>query len=271
MNENINSEIKEYHISRNIDVNNDDKSNVMENYENHDEIFSNYGIYKEKTDEYVCVGDINSTLMGGASSLYEEMSNLFDSSKTNYEARDISMLDYSQEELVHALKPSFSTDPIKLIKLDNNDYVINSNGRHRVTLLKANYISELQNCELPDSVAQINNKYLIPAQVHEIDKTKTYLNFILKQINKDKYIVENDIDSNFLKTDNVKLRIGDSVQIFSDDELLEFVQSEVSKYPSLFSDISKYCANSKSFSEFMEKNFSKITGYPNMENPQITK
>ena len=243
----------------------------MENYENHDEIFSNYGIYKEKTDEYVCVGDINSTLMGGASSLYEEMSNLFDSSKTNYEARDISMLDYSQEELVHALKPSFSTDPIKLIKLDNNDYVINSNGRHRVTLLKANYISELQNCELPDSVAQINNKYLIPAQVHEIDKTKTYLNFILKQINKDKYIVENDIDSNFLKTDNVKLRIGDSVQIFSDDELLEFVQSEVSKYPSLFSDISKYCANSKSFSEFMEKNFSKITGYPNMENPQITK
>ena len=259
-----------YINSRGLDIN-DPRTNIpMESYDSYNSIFANYGIYKKSTmEDKVCVGDIKSTVMGGSSSLYFEFASLYNENNTSdYYKRDMDLLEYTPEELNSVLRSTFENEPVDLLKLSNNEYVINQNGRHRVNLLKINYLGEMQNCTFPEEINAIREKYSIPAKVHEIDKIKTLSNYILKKIDNEKFFLSNEYDSNYNKTGKTSLRVGKDKIVLSDEELLEFTRDELQKHPGTLDNLAIDSAYNKELKDFMSKYFTQIKGYEDFEKLQ---
>lgn len=266
----ISSKAMDYINSRGLDIN-DPRTNIpMESYDSYNSIFANYGIYKKSTmEDKVCVGDIKSTVMGGSSSLYFEFASLYNENNTSdYYKRDMDLLEYTPEELNSVLRSTFENEPVDLLKLSNNEYVINQNGRHRVNLLKINYLGEMQNCTFPEEINAIREKYSIPAKVHEIDKIKTLSNYILKKIDNEKFFLSNEYDSNYNKTGKTSLRVGKDKIVLSDEELLEFTRDELQKHPGTLDNLAIDSAYNKELKDFMSKYFTQIKGYEDFEKLQ---
>lgn len=259
-----------YINSRGLDIN-DPRTNIsMESYDTYNSIFANYGLYKKSTmEDKVCVGDIKSTVMGGSSSLYSEFASLYnENNASDYYKRDMDLLEYTPEELNSVLRSTFENEPVDLLKLSNNEYVINQNGRHRVNLLKINYLGEMQNCTFPEEINAIREKYSIPAKVHEIDKIKTLSNYILKKIDNEKFFLSNEYDSNYNKTGKTSLRVGKDKIVLSDEELLEFTRDELQKHPGTLDNLAIDSAYNKELKDFMSKYFTQIKGYEDFEKLQ---
>lgn len=114
----------------------------------------------------------------------ENLSHFYDAHGTGYQTRSISMLEYSTEEIMDKLTPSFSKEPIRVIEAEKGIYTIGENGLHRYHVLRAHYMKELARLNPNDTeaIAKLNEKYTIDAIVTQPDYACTYFAYFIKRI-----------------------------------------------------------------------------------------
>lgn len=167
------------------------------------------------------------------------MSNFFDIEGSGYQARSISMLEYSTDEIVDKLKPSFSREPMKIIEADKGGkYVIGDNGLHRYHVLKAHFLKEMFALSLDDKEGYnaLKEKYTFDVSLSELDFIKTYSSYILKKIANFKgesipyFSAELDQDYNY--TGNLKITTSEPENelVLNDEQLIKFVQDRFNEY-----------------------------------------
>lgn len=197
------------------------------------------------------------------------MSNFFDIEGSGYQARSISMLEYSTDEIVDKLKPSFSREPMKIIEADKGGkYVIGDNGLHRYHVLKAHFLKEMFALSLDDKEGYnaLKEKYTFDVSLSELDFIKTYSSYILKKIANFKgesipyFSAELDQDYNY--TGNLKITTSEPENelVLNDEQLIKFVQDRFNEYindKSISShekqdDLSLIMANYEMFDSFRE-------------------
>lgn len=151
-------------------------------------IVSKYGIYYGEKDEKISIGDIigfendGQTLFHGrGKDIFEELNYLFNGEGGEYTSRSLGMLDYSKEEILNNLAKSFEEQPITVIDVGDGKFSVAGNGKHRFTLLKAFYLSELSNIDENDieKIQQLKDKYTIPVKLSRLDYNQTYSVFFI--------------------------------------------------------------------------------------------
>lgn len=197
------------------------------------------------------------------------MSNFFDIEGSGYQARSISMLEYSTDEIVDKLKPSFSREPMKIIEADKGGkYVIGDNGLHRYHVLKAHFLKEMFALSLDDKEGYnaLKEKYTFDVSLSELDFTKTYSSYILKKIANFKgesipyFSAELDQDYNYTGKLKITTSEPENELVLNDEQLIKFVQDRFNEYindKSISShkkqdDLSLIMANYEMFDSFRE-------------------
>ena len=167
------------------------------------------------------------------------MSNFFDIEGSGYQARSISMLEYSTDEIVDKLKPSFSREPMKIIEADKGGkYVIGDNGLHRYHVLKAHFLKEMFALSLDDKEGYnaLKEKYTFDVSLCELDFTKTYSSYILKKIANFKgesipyFSAELDQDYNYTGKLKITTSEPENELVLNDEQLIKFVQDRFNEY-----------------------------------------
>ena len=167
------------------------------------------------------------------------MSNFFDIEGSGYQARSISMLEYSTDEIVDKLKPSFSREPMKIIEADKGGkYVIGDNGLHRYHVLKAHFLKEMFALSLDDKEGYnaLKEKYTFDVSLCELDFTKTYSSYILKKIANFKgesipyFSAEIDQDYNYTGKLKITTSEPENELVLNDEQLIKFVQDRFNEY-----------------------------------------
>ena len=164
----------------------DDKLLSSETY---NPIVAKYGIFYKPTTEEISIGDIigfendGQTLFSGrGENVFEELSYLYgDDLNDEYKTRANGILMYSKEEILSRLAESFKSDPLRVKEVDFGKYSVDGNGKHRFTILKAIYLSELAEINPNDQegLAELKKKYTIPVTLSRMDVEKTYTNFFV--------------------------------------------------------------------------------------------
>lgn len=164
----------------------DDKLLSSETY---NPIVAKYGIFYKPTTEEISIGDIigfendGQTLFSGrGENVFEELSYLYgDDLNDEYKTRANGILTYSKEEILSRLAESFKSDPLRVKEVDFGKYSVDGNGKHRFTILKAIYLSELAEINPNDQerLAELKKKYTIPVTLSRMDVEKTYTNFFV--------------------------------------------------------------------------------------------
>lgn len=133
------------------------------------------------------------------------------------------MLEYNKDTIMDGLKESFYKDFITLIEIENDKYVIKDNGMHRCSLIKTCYLNELKNCKDLSDIENLKNKYIIMAFVENLDIVKTYSSYLLYLANEN-IVIEQELDKNYKKTNNVILKDEKGTRsVLDDSQLLEYL------------------------------------------------
>lgn len=190
-------------------------------------IISKYGMYKNRIVQKVCVDSVIGKYRGKTQKVLNELNDLFNEDAESYRKRSVSMLKYDSEEVVNCLKNSFIAEPIELKEIKKGKYIIGNNGMHRVNLLRVHYFNELNKCNSPEQIKALKIKYTIDVNVEMLDVIKTYSRYLISFINSD-ITIEDEIDENFLKTENVILYDDhNKAKKFNNNQLMEFVINNI--------------------------------------------
>lgn len=255
-----------------IEINNINVSQINSELASHiytpneiNSITSEYGMYCAKSQMLISVSKIlgyDRQWRGIPSNIVESLSSFFDSKGDGYHSRSVGLLKYQSDEILSKLERSFEIEPIIVDEIDTDKYVISTNGLHRYSVLKVHYLNEL--CKAKDGgieLSDVERKYQIPVFARELDYTKTYCNFLLRENGIVKR-VESELDENYRYTGNTRIYNFDKSEIiFTNEQLLEFTKMKMSN---LFSDdvyiqyIQGLMSQYETFNEFMIQNFEEI-------------
>lgn len=161
------------------------------------------------------------------------MSHFFDIDGSSYQTRSVAMLDYSSDEIVEQLKASFIREPLCVIEADKGGkYVIGDNGLHRFHVLKAHFLKEMSALRPDDNggYKALKEKYTFSAMANELDFTKTYSVYMLKEIaillGKSIPDFQAELDQDYVYTGNLEMTMPDSGKVYflNDQQLTKFVR-----------------------------------------------
>jgi len=188
-------------------------------------IIRDYGYFSEERKRRVSIADIygyDYDWRGITSNIFQSLNDYFDRNGDGYHSRSCDDLKKSVEEMLASR--SFEVEPVVLQNIDpeNNIYIVSSNGLHRYTSLRVLYLAELY--KHPENKENIKEKYVINAVVRDIDKIKTYCNFILSRFCNKSYLAT-EYDKNYRTTGNVVLCSPEGQQVLTDEQLLDFTKS----------------------------------------------
>lgn len=124
-----------------------------------------YGIYKR-----------DSSIFG---SFPEVLDSFFDANGSGYHSRSVSMLKYNEENIISGLAHSFQREPIVLIEVDNDNYLVFTNGNHRFLIMRILYLNAKSKCNSKAELEELNRRYSIPVEVVPVDLLKTYCKYLI--------------------------------------------------------------------------------------------
>lgn len=194
-------------------------------------IASEGAFFKSPSLKVISIADIIGYDYPNDNNIFKTFSNYFDSNGDSYHQRSIEMLDYSSEDIISNLTPSFSEEPIKVKEITPNKYLINGNGYHRFTILKIHYILECLRAHTEESLSNVRKKYQIPVISKQLDIPKTYCGFIIRNLNS-RYDLKLEFTSNYQEVTNRIIIIDETnnqKKVFTDDELILFTKELLKK------------------------------------------
>ena len=224
-------------------------------------LVAKYGFYYDRENASISIGDIigYEKSINQSSNIFYSLGNYFDSSKDLYHARCVELLEYSSNDLLEVLKKSFIDHPIIVNEIPNNKYIINTNGFHRYTVLRAHFVNESYNMDIDsDEYAKIKKKYEIPLQLRKLDLTMTYCKFLLVTNPNFKGKIKPEVDNNYNSTGNVILELSNSKQlILNDNDLIKLIGLVIENTNSehFFKLVAHYYNKYEDFKIFMNMNF----------------
>ena len=140
---------------------------------------------EKEVQKDVCVGDIlgkNSNRNSG--NIFKMMDECFDENGDGYYTRSLEMLELNAGNAIERLKTSFQYEPIKCACVEDDKYVIMTNGLHRFIVLKILYLKEINEAKGNKAqIKEIRNKYTIPMDVVNINSNKAYCKYLLEKTN----------------------------------------------------------------------------------------
>ena len=235
-------------------------------------IIASYAFQKEAEREMISVADIvgyDSECRGiNSKNIFLSLDNFFKEGGDGYHSRSLGLLEYNRDNIIEKLKESFINDPMSLIETGEGTYTILNNGLHRYTLLRALYLSEVADAHgNKEKIAELANKYTIPASVTGVDLDKTYCKYLLTKARCgdeewDIADVRTEYDSEYRATDNVIIKYGNGrKEVLDTEQLLNLTKERVAEdkdfkknYPELQYSYNKYL----SFAMFIQEEFSDI-------------
>ena len=187
------------------------------------------------------------------------MQDIFSENGTKYQVRSNSMLEYTSDNILQGLEKSFEIEPIRICEILKGKYLINVNGRHRYSVLKIHYLSQLSKCKTSDEIYKLKLKYTIPVIVEELDVIKTYSQYLLHIINPN-LIMEEEIKNSLRTGSTVIEDENGKLTIYTDKELLQYLKKTIDTISKskLKNNISEIYANEEYFREYIDNNFNKI-------------
>lgn len=195
-------------------------------------IVARYGIYKNETKLKISVENIIGKSREDTDNILCELNLLFDENAGMYQKRSISMLEYSKDNIVENLQDSFYNEPIRLMEIKKEKYIIKDDGMHRSCLLKAHFLNEVEKSSNNEiEIYKMREKYTIPVLAEKIDTIKTYSAYLIHLFDKN-IKVENELDKNYKKTEKVLLyNEKDESKLLDDTQLIEYVIKNIKKIP----------------------------------------
>lgn len=214
-------------------------------------------VLDETEEEDIFIGDIVGFeqwhLRGANKNIVDNFSSFYQTNGDGYHTRANSMLEFKDgKEAMEKLKNSFSMEPLKLEKYDDQ-YIIGGNGLHRTILLRFFYVKDLLEGKLSEE--ELRERYTVPrCRITTINIEKSYYNFLLKELN----LSGNGI---FKSKDNIHdltitYKYKDDKQMTL-EEIKEMIKKELVKYKDHYisEEIQEYYREYPSFREFMNTNF----------------
>lgn len=190
-------------------------------------IVARFGMYKNKKWENITIDNVIGKDRGKTQNLLNELENLFNKDGDSYKRRSVSMLEYDSKEIVEKLRKSFIKEPVELKEIKQGKYIISNNGMHRINLIRLHYINEMKINKKIN--IDIQEKYSIKVRIEEIDIVKTYSKYLISLLNKN-VLIEDEIDNNYLKTNNVVLYDeNDNPEILNYQQLIQYVENMIGK------------------------------------------
>lgn len=225
------------------------------------EILEYYGVSINIGWKDVCIKDILGYDYGWRNEpndLLKCFNSYFDSEGDTYHSRANSMLDYSSSEMIEKLKASFKNEPICLSEVEDNKYVIGTNGIHRFIILKVSYLGELSKCTTQEEIEEVNKKFTIPVTVQKTDVFKSYCNYLLNRFG------NTNLGNFWFKIDrnNPNLSIvdnGSTKLVLTDEELLDYMIANIQSDIIEEGTINYSCRKYPSFNNFMNLYIEKTT------------
>lgn len=196
-----------------------------------DDIVSRFMIIGKEIPAKISIKDIIGYDREHDGNIFSTLPNFFDSSGDGYHTRSIGLLDYSSDEIMQKLSPSLSskTEAMQLQEIGKGKCYISNNGLHRFTVLKIHYAMEMIKAK-GDIIKekQLEEKYVVPCQITQLDYIKTYCNYILNTYSPDRTRVELDLDENYEFTGKSKVGINEKPCILTDEQLLFYTKQTLS-------------------------------------------
>lgn len=190
-------------------------------------IIARWGVYENEKMLEVSIADVIGKSIHTSKNILLELNELFDETADTYQKRSISMLEYNKDTVMDGLKESFYKDYITLTEIRDGKYVIKDNGMHRCSLIRTYYLNELKNCKQTIDIEKLKNKFTIVVFAEKLDIIKTYSSYLLYLANEN-IIIEQELDENYKKTNNVILNDEKGVKTILDDrKLLEYLRDNI--------------------------------------------
>ena len=193
--------------------------------------------------------------------LIENLSEFFDPEGETYQTRSLGMLTMDRDTCVETLKNVSIHDTVYVRECEQNKYVISENGMHRYHVLRFHYLNELSQIDKNDKerIKALQDKYTIPVKVQKTDYIKTYSYFILRKLMPGIQLRAEYNDLHDEKTGNVVVIHQDKRKVFTDEQLLEFLQNVIAnnteKIDEYVADSFEYHKNLlPTFKTFLEEN-----------------
>lgn len=192
----------------------------------------------------------------------ESLPTFFNSQGSTYQQRSIGLLSLNADEIMEKLEYSFRSEPIKVHELEDNSYCISTNGLHRFTILKVNYLIEYEmSNKTEEEIASLNKKYTFPVKSKKLDYIKTYSNLILNYINND-FDLRTEYDENDRKTGRVELyQKNKKVGTLTDQELIALTSEFLSTHQALIPLLLRHVILIPSFKRYITEYHSWILDY----------
>ena len=188
-------------------------------YEDFDDRIARFAMYGDYTLEKV---DISKVIgiprhLIESKNVVENFEVYFSPYGDDYHSRANGMLQYDSFEVIEKLDQSFTKEPVRLYKINDN-YFLGSNGNHRFHLLKMHYLMSLFKGE------NLDGKYEIPALVEELDYIKTFVNYISSLLWDESFDMSFEYNKYYDKTGRTVVIYKDEEMILTDEELLNFLR-----------------------------------------------
>jgi len=170
---------------------------------------------------------------------------LFNEGSSEFQTRDLGLLEYTSDQILNVLSESFKTHPIVISEVNTGKYIIEDNGYHRYSILRLHYLNEYMKVkDNPLLVAELNEKYKVPVKVYKLDTTKTYCTSILKELDTDIKVKTSSV------TKKSKIFIDGKKVNMTDAELIEFTKDKINSNRNSTQIINKLLSESEAFREF---------------------
>lgn len=188
----------------------------------------------------------------GAYYFLESIPSFFYRNGTPYQQRSIELLSLTSDDIMERLALSFVKEPIKVQELEDNAYIISTNGLHRFTMLKIHYLIEYEKSnKTEEEIVALNKKYTIPVLSEKLDYVKTYSNLILNYLN-DEYDLHTEYDENNKKTGNlVYCQNSGAKKTITDQELVALTSEYLSTHQELIPTLYRHTILIPSFKKYI--------------------
>ena len=230
-------------------------------------------LYENQTKETISIADIIGYDKIGHKDYYvlESISSFFDRNGDSYHNRSVGLLEYGPNEIISKLSNSFIIEPIVTKELDNNKYIISTNGLHRYTVLRSLYLIEYEkNKKNPQKLEELKTKYQIPVRNNKLDYFKTYSAYLILLSGVQAYF-RNEYDENYNFTNRTEYinKNTKEKKYLTNEELLELTINSIQDNEKITRTIINNCILLPSFYEYAKKYLSSIIDLTPVEQTYI--
>ena len=227
-------------------------------------IIADYGIYDSEKDAEVSVADIigyNFFENQNNKNIFYAINDFFKSNGSRYQQRSIELLNYSSDEIMNKLGPSFIEHPICIEELPENKYLISSNGLYRYMILRTHFLKESNGLDKDSKeYMELKTKYKIPVRLKKVNLIKTYANYLLSSHPELGFNLKLELNDNYEHTGKVILELNNKQYILDTDELIDYLNDVLinTQDPKYFDLIKMYSERYESFKTFINNNFAYV-------------